>query len=170
MKTILNLGCGTDIMKGSGETQYINIDICRLEDVDIVMDLNIIEYPFAPESVDIIIMNDILEHLENPIDVLQECWRILREGGECRIKVVYWNNQNSFSDPQHKHFFTEKYFYFFTGVRRAYYMKHHFSSVEIKYSFTDKAINKYGSDRNILLEKAYFHCNIIRDMEVVLTK
>lgn len=170
MKTILNLGCGTDIVESTEEIQYINIDICQLEGVDIVMDLNNIEYPFAPETIDMILMYDVLEHLENPIDILQECWRILREGGKCLLKVVYWNNQNSFSDPQHKHFFTEKYFDFFTGSRRSYYMKHHFSSVEIKYSFTDKAIQKYGTLKEFLLEKAYFHCNIIRDMEVVLTK
>jgi len=166
---ILNLGCGHDIYT-SDNIDYVNIDIELLDGVNLVHDLNIFPYPFIDESVDVIIMNNILEHLDNPIDVLQECYRILNKDGECRIMVIYWNHKYSYSDPQHKWAFSEKYFDFFIVGRAPYYMKEHFSSLKINYHFDDNAIKKYGNYPDLLLKKAYFHCNIIQGMEVILTK
>lgn len=37
--------------------------------------------PFAPESYDLITMDDVLEHVIDPQSVLQECSRVLRPGG-----------------------------------------------------------------------------------------
>jgi len=170
MKTILNLGCGTDIMESTAGIEYINVDIYLLEGVDIVHDLNLFEYPFKTESIDIILMNDILEHLDNPIAVLLECWRILKKDGKCILRLVYWNHRFSYSDPQHKWAFSEIYFDFFVGKRRAYYMPHHFSDVKIEYHFDPEAKVKYGDNPRILLEKGYYHCNIIQGMEVTLIK
>jgi len=169
MKKGLNLGSGYIIFQQES-TFFFNVDIEPLPGVDIVHDLNIFPYPFEDESIDIILMYDVLEHLDNPIDVLQECWRILKKDGKVCLKVVYWNNYNTFSDPQHKHGFTEKYFDFFIGVRRKYYMKHHFLSKKIKHVFTPEATERYGHNIKSLLKKAFFHCNIIESLDVTLTK
>jgi SAM-dependent methyltransferase len=37
--------------------------------------------PFADQSVDAILSNDVFEHLRDPEQTLAECWRILRPGG-----------------------------------------------------------------------------------------
>ncbi len=124
----LNLGCGTNWKVG-----YINIDKVDLHGVDMVEDLNIFPYPFEDEYADEILMDDVLEHLDNPVDVLQECWRILKPEGILNIKVVYWNHHLTYGDPQHKHAFSEHYFTFLCGVRRPYYMKHHFSDYQIQF-------------------------------------
>ena len=166
----VNLGCGTSPSKSTDIIHFANIDIIALEGVNIVHDLNIFPYPFIDEKADLIIMNDILEHLDDPIAVLQECWRILKVGGVVQIKVVHWNHYYSYSDPQHKHAFSEPYFHFFTGEKRSYYMKNHFSGLEITYIFDEIAMKKYSFQTRILLEKAYFHCNIIQGMNVVLVK
>ena len=161
----LNLGCGTAILEG-----FINIDKVNLEGVDIVHDLNGIPYPFEDESIDYIQMNDILEHLEKPIDVLMECWRILKVTGKVVLRLVHWSCHYSYGDPQHLWAFSEGYFDFFTGSRRAYYMPHHFKSVEITHHFTKEAQEKYGYNPEDLMEKAKFHVNIIEGMEVTLVK
>lgn len=56
MVTKLNLGCGSDIKPG-----FINIDIRLLPGVDIVSDIESIDY-FTDESIDEINAYDILEH------------------------------------------------------------------------------------------------------------
>lgn len=172
MQKALNLGCGNDIRETTSQIEYINVDKVKLKGVNMTHDLNIIPYPFESESINLIVLKDILEHLDNPIDVLQECYRLLKKGGECLISVVYWNHKYSYSDPQHKWAFSERYFDFFTikSIMRPYYMKYHFLKLEIKYLFDKKAIEKYGEQENILLKKAYHHCNIIQGMEVTLTK
>jgi len=162
---VLDLGCGTAKTKGS-----YGIDIADLEGVDLVYDLNVVPYPFDSETFDWVIMNDILEHLDNPIDVIREVHRILKKGGKLYIRVLYWNHKYNYSDPQHKHAFTEIYFEFFTGKRRAYYFDFKFEDMKVEYTFDRNAIDKYGDNPEILMKKVYFHCNIIDGMHVTLIK
>jgi len=77
----LNLGCWRYKKKG-----YINIDINKDFSPDIVHDLNIFPYPFDDNSVDEIYMYHILEHLENPMEVIRECRRILKFG--CKLIII----------------------------------------------------------------------------------
>lgn len=58
MKTKLNLACGRDIRKG-----YINLDIAKLDGVDIVYDINKIPLPFGNEQFKEILAYAILEHV-----------------------------------------------------------------------------------------------------------
>jgi len=37
---------------------------------------------FAADSLDAVISRHVIEHLRNPVEVLRECWRILKPGGE----------------------------------------------------------------------------------------
>ena len=161
----INLGCGNAWKVG-----YVNVDIVDLHGVDMVEDLNVFPYPFPDEYADEILMNDILEHLDDPMAVIQECWRILKQGGVLKIKVVYWNHHLTYGDPQHKHAFSVDYFLFFAGRKRPYYMEHHFRDFQVQWIFDEHAKIKYGDKENILLEKAYHHCNIIQGMKVELLK
>lgn len=106
MKQKLNLGCGNDYRQG-----YINIDISPLCYSDMELDLNETPYPFNNHCIDEIIMYDVLEHLENPIDVLRECQRILIPNGKLFIRIP--NKHWGFIDPTHKTFWTYWTFDFF---------------------------------------------------------
>jgi SAM-dependent methyltransferase len=163
---ILDLGCGTNCHEGA-----YGVDIAPLDEVDMVYDLNNIPYPFDDKSFDLIWMNDILEHLNEPIEIMREAYRLLKEGGKLRIKVVYWNHRFSYADPQHKWAFSiERYFKVFTGEIRSYYLDFHFENLKIDWIFDIKAIQKYGNDPEVLLEKGYFHTNIIQGGNIELTK
>lgn len=71
----LNLGCGRDIKK-----DYLNCDISKKYGADKIVNLNKFPYPFKDNFADEIYMNHILEHLDAPTKVLNECHRILRGG------------------------------------------------------------------------------------------
>lgn len=115
-------------------------------------------------------MKEILEYPSEPISVLRECHRILKPSERVYIRVVYCNYKSSFSDPTHKHAFTEITFKFFTEEWRPYYMDFHFKDLFIDYIFAPNAIRKFGNNRKRLLKEAYFYCNIIDGMNIIMTK
>lgn len=165
-KKILDLGCGKEKVPCA-----IGIDFVELNGVDIVQDLNIMPWKGLDyESFDEIHMNDIIEHLNDPVKVIGECYKLLKPGGKLFIKVVYWNHKYSYSDPSHKHGFSEIYFKFFIGERQSHYLDFKFQDLNIEYLFDQNAVRKFGKNKKRLFKKAYFYCNIIQGMYVTLTK
>jgi len=81
----LNLGSHS---KQVGEG-WTNVDALILPNVDIVHDLTEYPYPFDEDSVDEILMVEVLEHISwrETINVLRECRRILKPGGKMHIQV-----------------------------------------------------------------------------------
>lgn len=74
----VNLGCGTD-------TRGVGIDVnYDIADIEADLDDGI---PIEDDSVDVIIAEHVLEHLENPSHTLREISRILREDGSARIEI-----------------------------------------------------------------------------------
>ena len=57
----------------------INVNIGQFENVDIVADAN--DLPYRTDSVDAIVCEDVLEHLQHADAVIQEFHRILKPGG-----------------------------------------------------------------------------------------
>lgn len=103
MKTIkLNLGCGRDIRPG-----FVNVDIEPLPEADMKHDLNRTPYPFKAGSAEYILMDNVLEHLRDPIASIMECARILQPGGVLHILVPYYNAVGAYNDLTHRHFFNE---------------------------------------------------------------
>ena len=90
----LNLGCGSDIKEG-----YINLDITKLEGVDIVHNLQKLPYPFEDNYFDEIYARMIIEHLDNPIKIIQELYRMLKKSGKLIIEVPYETSCLTWSLP-----------------------------------------------------------------------
>lgn len=159
---IIDLGCGDKKTRDA-----IGVDSVELPGVDIVHDLNCLPYPFNDNSVDRVMMLNIIEHLDDPIMALGEVYRILRPGGVCHIETVYWNHKYTWSDPQHKHAFTEHSWEFFTGKRKSYYMDYAFdlASFEWQYDYHLKFLPK-----KLKRFLGIFFCNVIAGMVVELRK
>lgn len=68
---------------------YVNVDALNLPNVDINHDLTKFPYPFENDSIDEILMVEVLEHIsfKDTVKVLKECWRILKEDGILKIQV-----------------------------------------------------------------------------------
>jgi SAM-dependent methyltransferase len=99
----LNLGCGGLLMDG-----FAGVDLVALPGVDVVHDLNVLPWPFKDATADEIVALDIFEHVDDALDFMGECGRILQAGGVLRLRTPHWQSPNAFCDPTHKRFPTEK--------------------------------------------------------------
>lgn len=97
-KVILNIGCGKTRIPNS-----IGVDTVKIPDyVDVQWDLNKTPYPFENNYADEIHCYHVLEHLENPLDVLHEFHRILKKNGKIYMRVPHFSSLGAFTDITHK--------------------------------------------------------------------
>lgn len=72
------------------------------EGVDVAHDLNVMPWPFEDGQFDLVVANDVFEHLDVPVvDWLNECWRILKGGGGLWFRVPKFGTPNHVIDPTH---------------------------------------------------------------------
>lgn len=104
----LNLGCGRDYRDG-----YVNVDRDSRVKCDSRMD--VIEHLCGCpcNSIDEILMQDILEHLPDTVLAIDLCWDALKPGGILKIRVPFVAHPNAWLDPDHKHCFWPETFLFF---------------------------------------------------------
>lgn len=97
----LDLGCGN--RKREGAT---GVDFNDRTQADIVHNLNVFPYPFDEGSFDEIYLDNTLEHLDEPLHVMEEVYRLCRPGGLVKVIVPYFRSPWAYHDPTHTHFFT----------------------------------------------------------------
>jgi predicted SAM-dependent methyltransferase len=102
---ILNLGAGNKPIKGA-----VNHDrVQHRPEIDVAHDLNVLPWPFEDNSFDKIAALAVFEHLDiDLVHSLDECWRILRPGGQLVLKLPMWNSPMSYDDPTHRWRFTPR--------------------------------------------------------------
>lgn len=88
---VLDAGAGSfDRYKKLFEfTEYIKMDICNSENVDVVGSIE--DIPFESNSFDSIICTQVLEHVKNPTLAAKELYRVLKNGGYALITVPQIN-------------------------------------------------------------------------------
>jgi len=103
----LHLGCGRDYRKG-----YINCDVSPEVNPDKIVDL---EKPldFEDNSVDKIMINHVLEHIQNFIPLMHEFYRVCKKDAKIKIKTPFYSSWGQFNDPTHVRFFTPFTFNYF---------------------------------------------------------
>lgn len=104
----LNLGCSDQILPG-----FENVDIAPAPGVSHVCDLNKAPWPWANSSVQYIRAHDIIEHLINKIQTMNECHRILTPGGTIDIVVPTTGGTGAFQDPTHVSYWNERSFLYY---------------------------------------------------------
>lgn len=114
-KRILDLGCGERKKDVSGAI-VVGIDKMSLPGVDVVHNLNQFPYPFSDDYFDEVIADDVIEHLDNVVKVMEELWRIAKHGALIRISVPHFSSDNYFTDITHKHPFSSRSFDFFDPI------------------------------------------------------
>lgn len=133
----LNLGCGKDKKEG-----YINADIIKTDATDLVFNMEKFPYPFKDSVADEIYLWSVLEHLRDLTPVMEELWRIGKNGCKLIIGVPHFSSLGATVDPTHKLFFS--YFSF------DYYCKEgHFNKEKRFDYYTDKAKFEIKSRRII---------------------
>jgi len=106
----LNLGCGKNILPG-----WVNMDWHPRLKPDVVHDLNQFPYPFPDQAFEEILCQEVLEHLDDVVRVMEELHRLLKPGGKLKIIVPHYSCSNAYTDPTHKHFFGMRSMDYFTG-------------------------------------------------------
>lgn len=109
-------------MKPAGDDEVVHHDR-RLDPerpwVTVAHDLNLLPWPWAESSFDVIVATAVLEHLNiDLVESLDECWRILRVGGHAAVKVPMWDSELAHVDPTHRWFLTPATFDYFDPERR----------------------------------------------------
>jgi len=95
---------------GSGnkhEPGYLRLDKAEFVDPDILCDLEVDGIPLPDSSVDEVRMIAVLEHCRDVIPVLNEIWRVCKDGASVHIAVPHWSCDDHHGDPTHKSTFTE---------------------------------------------------------------
>jgi hypothetical protein len=104
----LYLGAGLKRLPG-----YTHVDIEDAEGIDQVYDLNRTPWPWEDGSVDLIVAEDLVEHLEiNLVQFCNEAWRILRSGGELFVRTPHHQGDSSWIDPTHRWHLNEQAFHY----------------------------------------------------------
>lgn len=109
----LNLGAGSKPLDG-----WTNVDIVPLDGIDVVLDLNRKDWPnflIAQSSAlyDEIQAIDVLEHLDDAVNFVTECWKCIKPGGTLFIQTPRYDADFLWTDPSHKRGFTEESMDFF---------------------------------------------------------
>jgi SAM-dependent methyltransferase len=100
---ILDVGCGNNKYESqSKKDRIIGIDHIPLKNVDVVHNLNRTPWPFKKEEFDLVIIKNVLEHLTDTVQIMQEIWRILKKKGIVEIIVPYHSSVGANTDPTHK--------------------------------------------------------------------
>jgi SAM-dependent methyltransferase len=151
---VLDLGCGWAKEKGA-----IGVERVPLTTADVVCDLADFPYPFANNSFDKIILNDVIEHLPDTIKAMEEVYRLCAPNAQVLIRVINWNSHYNAMDPTHVRQFHEHTFHFFgTFKDRAYYSNANFEVVKVDKIYSEAA-QKFFFHKKEWLEKASYYLN-----------
>jgi SAM-dependent methyltransferase len=98
---ILDIGCGAAKFPGA-----VGLDISADTAADIVHDLDSFPYPIGDSSFDQILLQDVIEHVSEPIRVFEELHRIARPGGRVQLRTPHFSSVLAYGDPTHRHYFS----------------------------------------------------------------
>jgi SAM-dependent methyltransferase len=98
---ILDVGCGAEKVPGA-----VGLDISPDTAADIVHDLDQFPYPIEDSSFDQILLQDVIEHVAEPIRVFEEMHRIARPGARIQLRTPHFSSVLAYGDPTHRHYFS----------------------------------------------------------------
>ena len=101
----LDLGCGSVCREG-----YVGIDNSTSVNAPLQLNLDQDELPFDDNSIEEISCYHFLEHVQNLIPLMNECYRVLKPRGMMHIRVPFVPHLQAFQDPTHVRFFTTESF------------------------------------------------------------
>lgn len=125
----LYLGAGQDRKEG-----FTHVDIHPFPGIDIVADVTK-TLPFEDNSVDYVFTKDLLEHLptESKVFVINEIWRVLKNGGQMEHFVPNAGSRNDFGSPSHLSHWSLQQFEHFDIESYRYQKDHEYESITAKF-------------------------------------
>jgi SAM-dependent methyltransferase len=173
----INIGSGKDYRPG-----YLNVDINKDSNPDIVLDLAApMTFPvsvhspvygnitLAENQIEQIVAIDVLEHVQQLPQLMGNCLKLLREGGQFTILVPYDLSLGAWQDPTHVRAFNENSWLYYT--QWFWYLgwfEHRFDITESKLNLSDygKSLVSEDTPQHEVLRTP----RAVDSMSVVLTK
>jgi len=153
----LDLGCGSSKKDG-----FLGVDILDFPCIDIKHDLNIFPYPFNNNEIDEIWLDNVLEHMNDPVRVIEEVYRVCKNGAKINVGVPYFRSFYATIDPTHKHFFGISWFNYF-DPSHLFFEKYNYKK-DIKFKIDKIEFDReFANTKKTFLHK-YFLKKAHRDM------
>jgi 2-polyprenyl-3-methyl-5-hydroxy-6-metoxy-1,4-benzoquinol methylase len=114
----LHLGCGRIYKKG-----FYNVDVDAQVKADKHFDFNKFPWPLPKNHFSFVEMHHVLEHLDNPTQVIEEIWKACSPGAEVVISVPHWSHFMSWGDLTHKRVYSSAAFLYYEIGYPEYYSK-----------------------------------------------
>jgi len=111
-KKVLEIGAGP--VKRLGVT---TLDVNASVSPDILHDLDNMPWPVSDSSFDAVYMFSVIEHVSQPLKVIEECHRILKPGGKIYLLTPHFSATASYTDLTHRwHLSARSFDYFMDGM------------------------------------------------------
>lgn len=145
-KRALNLGCGLDYRKSESGINWINLDVNKDYKAEVYSDINK-KLPFKDNYFDYIYTDNVLEHVGDIFKVMDELWRICKDGAIIEIYTPHASGMYCHTHLGHKNFF---------GIDS-------FSTMEVQASYSEERYNK--ARFQVLKQKLLFFHHNLYDMK-----
>ncbi len=107
----LHLGCGRTILDG-----WVNLDCTEVPGVNVIADLDDCAetpLPFDDDYFEEFLASHLIEHITNPLPLMQELHRIARNNAKAVFRLPYGSSDTAFEDPTHvRPYFIHSFGYF----------------------------------------------------------
>lgn len=100
-------------------------------------------WPWEDNSVAVFRAHDIIEHISDKINFMNEAYRCLKHGGLLLIEVPSTDGRGAFQDPTHVSFWNTNSFWYYTRTQQQNYIKH--TKVNCKFQEV-RILNHYPSE------------------------
>jgi len=145
-RTVLDLGCGLRKRPGA-----IGIDVNPRSQADVIHNLNVLPYPFPENCFNEIIADNVLEHLDDVVRVMEELHRIGKPSAIITIIVPFFPHRQANTDPTHRHFFgIHSFDYFIPGTANAAFQYSNARFSLLSAQFEEGLKQKHWIDRIIV--------------------
>jgi SAM-dependent methyltransferase len=124
---VLDVGCGSAKYPGA-----VGLDISPDTEADVVHDLDVFPYPFEDASFDQVLLQDVIEHVAEPMRVFAELHRITRPGARVHLRTPHYSSVLAYGDPTHRHYFSTVAIRQLAEPRFAHYSAARFRVIELK--------------------------------------
>ena len=99
----INLGCGGMYIYGWTNCDKKDYEGSISFETDETFDLDVFPYPLPSDNAEYIILHHVIEHLENPIKCINECYRMLKPGGKLIMHYPHYTSPMAYQ-PTHLRF------------------------------------------------------------------
>lgn len=158
----LDIGCGMKKFTGC-----IGVDISPFKGVDVVWDLRICPWPFEDDAFDEIYAYNVLEHLPDLVQAMQEIHRISKPNSVIHISVPHYRHRIAYSCA-HLTFFTDDTFMMFTEEYNTWMTSVRFKILKFDYIFTRVGFFARLLPRKIVRVLNSYINNLIVEMRIDL--